>query len=455
MISVLLISISCEKDSSIYNENVFISDSTKNVNKFIYNTMMTYYYWNDQIPDINPNTQPDSEDFFYSLLNDKLDQWSFITDDYQGLINYFNGVQLSMGMSFQLYYLDTISNNLIGVVEYVDKDGPADLAGITRGNIFYAVNNVELNDQNYYDLLNRDSYILTFGEFTETGIIELSPSINLSAVELTVNPIHMSKILNINGKMVAYLALNAFQANNETELKNLFADFKSHNVTELVLDLRYNGGGTVTTANLIASMIGPSSIANNIMIKTSYNTILTSAFKAKYPDDESIFIYRFITSSSNLNLSRLFVLTSSSTASASEMVIYSLEPYMNVIQIGEETHGKYYGSRTFNDTQNESYWAIQPIISKSENADNSIDYSKGLPPDYFMFDDYKHDLGDINENLLATAISIIDAGYYNSETLKKIELQKQQMQFKLLKNNKLKKYRELEFDHVKLPIINE
>ena len=419
-----------------------ISNTTKSINEFIYNNMNFYYYWNNFIPQKDPDLEPDSEAFFYSLLNSSIDKWSFITDDYPGLLDYFNGVQLSMGMTFSLYLLKENSSQVIGIVEYVDSGSPADRAGISRGDIFFKVDGQPLNTSNYYDLLTQDVFTtLTFGTIDEVNgtITALTPSIsNLIAEELTVDPIHKSDILDLNGTQVGYLMLTAFQQNNEAKLETLFSDFKSHNITELVVDLRYNGGGTITTSKLLASMIGPSLIANKIMIKTSYNSDLENYIKTNYPDDESWFIERFEASDFNLDLTRLFVLTTQNTASASEMLIYCLDPYMDVIQIGSTTHGKYYGSITIPDEK--SNWAIQPLIMRSENVDNSIDYTKGLSPDYVADDDYWHELGDPEEEMMAQALSIISGGQIAEMQLKNTKASFISDRYKQIsfKENKLK-----------------
>ena len=186
-------------------------------------------------------------------------------------------------------------------------------------------------------------------------------------------------------------------------------------VKELVLDLRYNSGGSVSSAHKLVNMIVPASENGKPFINERYNSVLSELDATlKYNIEEE----------TNLNLQRLYVLTTERTASASEMVIYGLAPYMEVIQIGATTHGKYYASVTWTDNNLEPekrrhQWAIQPIIIKSENVDNSIDYSKGLAPDYELRDNnYNSDLGDEDEYFLAAAISLIKGETFETISLK-------------------------------------
>jgi C-terminal processing protease CtpA/Prc len=401
-IAVMAVIFSCSKD-----DLDLAPKETRTINHFIKENMDLYYLWKDNMPKLNPDTETDPKVYFNKLLFKELDHWSFITDDYQGLIDYFAGVQKSMGHSFQLYLLKQGSNKVIGIVEYVEPNSPADIAGIERGDIFYKINGTEITTENYLSLLNKDAYSLTLGTIGNDGNMTTTITLNLTAVELNTNPVFYYDIYSAGNRTVGYLVYNGFITNYEDDLKAVFAEFKSNGVNELVLDLRYNSGGAVSTANLLASMIGPSSIAGQIMIKNSYNTTLTAAIKQQFPNDQSWFEDRFITTPYNLNLNRLFVLTTSGTASASEMIIYSLKPYMNVVQIGSETTGKYYGSITISDEEKKHNWAIQPIIMRAENKNNSIDYTKGLLPNYEMDDDYWHQLGDEQEMLLQKALSLI------------------------------------------------
>ncbi|ASB50027.1 S41 family peptidase [Alkalitalea saponilacus] len=400
------------KDIRIYltlKPNVeFLPAQTLTVNNFIYTYMDYAYFWHKEMPEINYRTQRDPEAYFYSLLKDPDDKWSFITDDIEALIAYFDGVSKSKGYSIQPYYLRQGSNQVIIYVEYVYRNSPASEAGLQRGDMIHKINGETVTDQNYQRLLNNDNMVLTLGYLDDSGnIVSLSPEVEINAVEnLQHHPIIASSIHEVEGSTIGYIAYSSFTASYDTALVNTFSDFKAAGVNELVLDLRYNGGGRVTSAVLLAGLIAPKSSVGEVFIEEVWNENLKN-YNAKL---------RIPNQSMNLDLSRVYILTTSGTASASEMVIYGLAPHMEVIQIGTQTHGKYYGSIMIQDidentNQRRHSWALQPIVMRAQNVTNDINYQQGLPPNHTLRDNiYNAQLGDIEEHFLSNAISLITSG---------------------------------------------
>jgi C-terminal processing protease CtpA/Prc len=400
-----LLLFSCEENKDVTPEPETIPSGVIKINEFIWDNMDFTYFWRTEMPRLDPKKQADSETFFEALLYTDIDQWSFITDDYQGLLDYFAGVQKSVGYSIRLYRISSNSNDLIGFIEYVNPDSPADKAGLKRTDMFFEIDGQRLTIENYSNLLGKDSFELTKGQLnSDMSITPLSPKVSLTAVELTINPILYYDILEHADKKIGYLVYNSFVDDYNEELESVFADFKAANIDDLILDLRYNSGGAVSSAILMASMIAPASSAGSVLLNTSYNSNLTSYFRQKYPDDPTLFQDKLTEHANNLDLSRLVVFTSYKTASASEMVIYGLDPYMEIIQIGEQTHGKYYGSITISDPEEKHNWAIQPIVMRAENATNSIDYAQGLIPDHEWDEGYIYQLGDPRERFLAKGL---------------------------------------------------
>ncbi len=230
----------------------------------------------------------------------------------------------------------------------------------------------------------------------------------------------MSKVITHQNKKYGYLVYNSFISKYDKQLEDVFSNFKAEGIESLILDLRYNGGGAVSTAILMSSMIAPKSAAKQVFIRTKYNKILEDYIKKTESDPESFFINRLFDHPNNLNLNKLVVLTTNGTASASEMIIYGLKPYMEVYQIGAETTGKYYASMTIDDVENHN-WAIQPLILKSENANNSINYNTGLLPDLALEESWTakiYPLGDVREEFLARALYYLTGQYPSSFSLK-------------------------------------
>ncbi|WP_025007096.1 S41 family peptidase [Marinilabilia salmonicolor] len=380
------------------------------INNFIKENMEIYYFWNEELPDIDQEKEEDSEEYFYKLLKDPEDRWSFITDDYPALVKYFSGIEKSTGYSLQLMYLNSTSNQVIAVIEYVHPDTPAEEAGLKRGDIIIKIDGQLINDENYSDLLARTSFEITLGEIVGGNTSDLEPTIPIQAMEINLNPIVKTNIIDTLGHKIGYLAYTSFVFDYNDDLEAVIQEFKQAGVTDMVLDLRYNGGGSVATAELLGSMLVPTGNAGNVFIETVYNTVVTNSLNQDPDLPDDFFLRKFTEHESNLNLDKLYVFTTESTASASEMIIYGLEPYMDVVQIGTQTHGKYYGSITLYDEEEKHDWAIQPIVLRSINAEDNIDYTQGLIPEVVLNDyfyNYPGDLGDPEELFMAKVISVI------------------------------------------------
>ncbi|MFO7999606.1 MAG: S41 family peptidase, partial [Marinilabilia sp.] len=409
LLSVLAISImtGCSDDDEIAdpkeeNEEPELIE----INRFIEENMSIYYFWNEEMPDIAPEDEEDPEEYFYNLLYSE-DRWSFITDNYEELNKYFSGIEKSPGYSLMPIYLSREDNQVVAFIEYVHENTPAREKGLKRGDMIYRVDGETMNDENFSELLNRDNLEITLGEFNEDGSITEQSEISLESEEIDLNPIIARNVIDTLGHKIGYLAYSSFISDYDEELENVLAEFKAEGVTDLVLDLRYNGGGAISSARKLGDMLVPEGNEGQLFITEEYNDILTEAFEKQ--DDMSPDSLIFQENENNLNLEKYYVLTTSSTASASEMMIYGLEPYMDVEQIGETTHGKYYGSATFSE-EDKHNWAIQPIIMRLINVDDDLDYSKGLSPDHELDDlfyYFPYPLGDPEELFMAKAISVI------------------------------------------------
>lgn len=406
------------------------------IDTFIWKGLNQYYLWVDQVPDLrdakfkNENElcqflnlyNGNHEEVFNNLLYNYgvIDKWSWIVDDYIELENYFQGVTTSMGFEYGLVKV-TDSENVYGFIQYVVPNSPAASANLTRGELFTKIDGQILTMNNYRDLLyNRDAFEISFADNTLTPNGKV---LSLTAVVINENPIHYSEVLDIGGTKVAYLVYNRFTSKYDHALNDIFGDFKDEGVQELILDLRYNGGGSVLTATYLASMIYQTD-TEKLFLKNQYNDVIQEYLLDEY--GSSFFEKKLLNQieASNglptapintLNLNRIYVLSTNGTASASELIVNGLNPYMDVVIIGTNTHGKYVGSITLKDYNSEGYlnfnhsWAMQPIVFKATNSVGFSDYVNGFAPTVFMKEDYRNirPFGDENEALLKAALDHI------------------------------------------------
>lgn len=218
--------------------------------------------------------------------------------------------------------------------------------------------------------------------------------------------VSFDSIYHIAGKTIGYAVYDQFQTN--ADIRSLAVKFKNAKVKELILDLRYNPGGYVSTCTELASFILPSQHLGKLYQQQRFNNKLT-AEKSKLRGGlgvDSIYLYSTDWFEKwGLNLNRMIILTTKSTASASESLIIGLRPYMKVITIGTTTCGKDVGSYTIAD--NNYKYQLQPITFKYYNANNESTPTTGIVPDIYVEDDLDHQRGDTNEALLKAAIEYL------------------------------------------------
>lgn len=443
MIAMVALASSCNK-----KEDPRITDEPRpdDISVFVWAAMYDYYLWYDQVPNLNPGYLQDL-DVFYSFLNaygsdysalfegllyqrGVIDKWSWIIEDWEEQERSFSGISTSMGYDFRLVQFSG-SNDIFGYVRYVIPGSPADIAGIERGDLFMEVDGEQLTISNYIFLLfEQGSYNLSLAEFTGPSTIGLTgETLSMTAVEIQEDPVLVADVINIgDGQKTAYLMYNAFTSDFDMALNDAFGDFKSQAVDRLILDMRYNGGGSIRSAVHLASMIY-STDDTKIFAQSNYNDKVQQDYISYYGEDALIDNFTNLLDTTtyshspelppinNLALDEVFVITSSGTASASEMIINGLEPYINVVQVGDTTRGKNVGSFTIKDwyTTNDGSlstahkWAIQPITLKISNSQGESDYFDGLLPDVPIEEDFREllPLGDVNEALLAATIDYI------------------------------------------------
>jgi carboxyl-terminal processing protease len=407
----------CSKDSPQPNPNEY-------VNSWILDAMKEVYYWNTQLP-VNPDKSKAPDLFFTSLKNSE-DRFSWIQENYQELLNSLQGVTKEAGYEFTLYRSSQTNNNVLAQIAYIKPNSPAANAGLMRGDLIDQINNEQLTLDNYLTLLDQINlnHSITYRAYTaSTNSVSAPKTISLTVVEYAENPNFLDKIIIVNNRKIGYYVYNLFStgptAENtqyNDEMDAVFAKFKSSGITDLIVDLRFNSGGAESATINLASLIGKNVDQTKVFVKRQYNAILTNQILNDPKYGAEFLTSKFKVKSQNigsqLTNSRVYILTSRRSASASELLINGLKPYMDVFLIGDKTVGKNVGSISVyepNDPKNK--WGMQPIVVKSFNSLDQSNYSTGFIPNISDLDNgVQWPLGDTKETLLSLALQQITGG---------------------------------------------
>ena len=424
---LFLLLIGCKDDA----DDLVIVESEENleIEDFVYKSMNYLYYWQADVPDLADDKFSNDkeytaylqsfegpEDLFARLLHAE-DRFSVITDDYVSFEKELNSVVKTNGMKFGLVRFSSSDDGVFGYVRYVLPNTDAEQKGIKRGDFFTHVDGIAITINNYQELLFSDkaSYSIDLATISGNQLQATGTTVALVNTEQEEKELYLNTIIEHNGNKVGYLMYNGFNFNQEQDLIDAFNDFATQQIDELIVDLRYNPGGRVTTSQLLAGLIAGEhsgkvygSLEYNDKLK-EYNETLT------------------LNSSLALGLTRVFFLTSGGSASASEMLINGLSPYMTTIQIGTTTYGKNVGSIPVydyvdnNQTKNPNHtYMMLPIVFKYFNSLGESNYAQGLDPDITLAEDIANlgVLGDVNEALLKRALYYIDGQLAGGEAQK-------------------------------------
>ena len=411
------------------------------VNDFIWKGLNLYYLWQADVPNLaddkfKTQTQlnnflsgyPQPENLFESLLYkpaslnpaaEAVDRFSWIVDDYLELEGQLQGTTNNNGVDYILYKREN-SDEIFGVVRYIIANSDASTKNIKRGDFFTGVNGTQLSLSNYQALLfgSNNDYTLNLADYNGGAITPNGKTVALTKTILDENPILVNKVIVSGSHKIGYLMYNGFYANYDTQLNNAFGALKSQGITDLVLDLRYNSGGSIQTATRLASMI-TGQFTGQIFAKQQWNAKIESYFAANDPESlKNLFTDKMGTTAINsVGMTKIYILTSTNTASASELVINGLKPHIGVVQIGDVTKGKNVGSVTLYDSptfgkekRNPNHrYAMQPIVLKIVNSAGFGDYQSGLDPNFTLKETVSNldVLGSPTEPLLSLAIGKI------------------------------------------------
>ncbi|MFC2087053.1 S41 family peptidase [Bacteroidota bacterium] len=393
LISVFFIFIiACEKDDGDLNDNSGNGniDSTEqrvadSIFLFVEEVMDYWYLWNDNIPDLDFTEFSSPADYLEALIFDSLDRnWSFV-EKYEVINSIFNEGEY-YGFGFLLGWGPY--GNLRVLLVYDNTS--AKKAGIKRGTIITKMNGVKAQNIVSFDpFFDDDTKKMNF-EIDNNGVIK---TVTLEKEIVKMNGIFERKIIEFNSKKVGYLVYDSFLEYTKDELTAALSYFKENLIDELVLDLRYNGGGSLGLAEEIANAVIKNEAVGQVMYRVTHNHDRNNFDTSTY----------FNPGVMNYNLDRIFILATEFSASASEVLINSLNPHIEVYLIGQKTYGKPVGQYLFTYAD----WAMAPVTLKLVNADEYGEFYDGLNPTLETWDDITKDFGDTTENMLYQAIHYI------------------------------------------------
>ena len=394
-----------DEDDGHKNEN---SDSTV-VKSFVDQMMKQYYYWAPEMPSSHVMKGRSVEQYFNSYLVSK-DRWSWMMNG-QTYNSMETGVSTSYG--FHIAQPITYYKDYDIYITYVDKNSPLAKAGVTRGWQLTHIGGTDVatlvNNNTFYTEIGKSSNKFTFkkpgGESVELNLSQASYQSNSVALTKTFTSSDISALKSSD--KVGYILYTTFNDNMKNEITSSLHTMKSEGITDLILDLRYNGGGDLGVCNDIASLLAPSSADKKVFITLTHN--------AKNRSEDSD--YKLKRTGNSFNLSRLFVITGGGTASASESIINGLSPYMDVQTVGGKTYGKPNGMYVFLYPQNVSeknvWYAFLPICFYCMNSEGKADYDSGIEPKQLRYDDLYHDFS-AEEDLIKACLTYIGTGSYPS-----------------------------------------
>jgi carboxyl-terminal processing protease len=390
-IGLLLLSFfaSCKKD----NVSPTVTLTATMARDSLYDIMNSWYYWNDLMPSVNKKDYSDPYQLMDAMLYKPIDRWSFVAD-YNAFMAAMQGSSVAHGF---MIGVDDENNARIMLIFY---GSPLYTKGVRRGWIVKKINGIDpapyIINRTLTDLIGdpeegiTNTFVFQKPDGTEETMISTKRS-------FTQNSVILYDTLQLSTGITGHLVFESFIAPSEYELTDAFAYFNSMGVKDLILDLRYNSGGYLYIAEELASFIAGNANKGNVLFKLSYNTL--------HLDNNGI--YPLVSTPYPLSLSRLVVITSEQTASASECVINGLKPYMEVVSIGDTTDGKPVG---MNGGDIGKKYFVAPITFKLLNKDDEGDYFGGIAPIELVSDDITRDFDDREELCLNAAINYLENG---------------------------------------------
>jgi carboxyl-terminal processing protease len=358
--------------------------------------MRDWYYWNASAPNPEPAGFATLADYFGALKYASyprygLEPWSFYQSSASYNQFYAEGRTLGYGL-----FVNGNERQLPLKVRLTEPLSPAAAAGLLRGDSIVSINGVAAAD-----LITGDFAVLSPARAGEriTVVADTASgrrTIVLTAADYELSPVPTSRVLDMgNGRRAGYLVVKDFITQAEAPVASALAEFRAAGASELILDLRYNGGGRISVANQLASQIVGALHSGKVFTTLRYN--------AAHQDSNRNFTF---SSAPAPAFPRVLVLTGSRSCSATELLINGLAPYVQVVTIGSTSCGKPYGFNPVASCEN----TFSVVNFRAVNGRGEADYDAGITPDCAQADDFERALGDPAETLTAAALGYLRSG---------------------------------------------
>jgi hypothetical protein len=378
--------------------------------------MERYYLWNDRIDLKGMNRNENPGHFFENIVVPD-DRFSYSVSDFKSLLPKLSENKKS-GYAYFLY--STGSGAVYGKITYTVKSSPAEMAGLKRGMVFTKINGTTLSTDNYGDLTSLTVHHHTLSVRQKNG---MDTAYNVPVAELEENPVFFDTVYVLDNCRAGYVIYNSFISDSgdmsngyAMQLNGVFERFGNENISELILDLRYNQKGSVVASVLPASMIVPRRDTDRIYAKYRYNESLQTNILNEFGDGYLNLYFTDMIEDKPINnvgnrLNRVFVLTSPKMGAAGEILINGLKPFIPVVIVGSRTAGNNVFSLFLYEEDPEKQrintWAIVPAVMQIANTSGNTDYAFDADITVMepLFDTVP--LGDINETVLSATLNVI------------------------------------------------
>lgn len=410
------------------------------INQFLYDALSVYYLWIDEptvISKMETWAQTDEPISKVQSIKYSADRWTMCTDDYKSFTSSVAGVETTYGYDITLYWADAQHTAVCGIVTFVYADSPAEKAGLKRGDVVMKVNGKSLTADTYVNIVNNEMFN------SSSCKLDLYDGRNLSltSIKMYEDPVLVHKVIDLGTKKVGYLCYVSFTLRSIPRLIDVCKEFKAAGVTDVVLDLRYNGGGYIETEEAFASMLAPEEdVLNESLYQTSVwnkdNGQDSSLFRTDFTyENETGGRSKISTKGCNVSSGKkvnIYAIMTGGSASASESILVGLMPYLNVTIVGEQSYGKYcsgmmqnavewfdynkdvykkyYGSEFSKYTKYADNWGAYIMYARfADKYGNTPCMPDGFVPDYEVNDDPEDvaPLGNPNEKMLKFVLDLI------------------------------------------------